>query len=197
MVEFDLRKIATRDGAIAWGAFLALAITVLWSVSVTAMEAWSNRQLLAAKTVLVEGIEAAAARKAGTGASEDPEGTLFLEGANRIDASAGLQDHLEGELAESDVAPASFFLSFPDTGTAETGTIEPVRALLEFEIDEGELPDLLYRLETGTPFLVLDRLVIERKTESADDMETDLSGWPLLSVTLEANAFRKTGEVAQ
>lgn len=90
---------------------------------------------------------------------------VFLEGSSEAIASAALQDLVESAVLETGGRMDS--LRSDAAVPFEEGVQLPITA--EFSTDAAGLQQLLWRLETGQPYLILNSLTARRETRQSVD----------------------------
>lgn len=121
------------------------------------------------------------------------DGSAYLEGSNHALATATLQDKVSltiadagGELRSTRVLPA-----------------EPVEAVagisaaglrLDLSIDIAGLEAMLYRIETGEPYLFIDQITIRERRRRSRNPRGQPDSKPELDVSLTVHGYVRTVE---
>ena len=111
-----------------------------------------------------------------------PLSSLLLSGGNRALAAADLQRSLQRAVEEQ----GATMLSLRVKPTAPQGTLERIAVEARLRSDVRQLRDLLYYVETSTPYLFIDDLSINVRTARRRSPRNDL-----LDVTLTVFGLRQ------
>lgn len=185
-----LRTVTSR------GRIMALVLAALILVAPAVWIAWSLHAASLAtaavdsQSVLLEGLQKRIATlkdaPLSTGSLPDAA-SIFLPGKNAAIAGAALQSVVSGVINEAGGRVAETEFAPVDPAENDTSRVD-LRVAFEAEI--ASLQRILYRLETGTPLLVLRTLSVQTggATEVADNQS------PRLRVVVLVAGYREAGQ---
>jgi general secretion pathway protein M len=146
-------------------AFVVAAFLIVILSIVDVSERYRARNASAA--MLVELEQHASLQSANMGNSS-PVGSPFLQGQTTTVAAAALVQrvteaitHAKGNIISSETQPT-------DDG-------DRVKIIVTSELEERALPQLLYEIEAGAPFIFIDRLVAQAPTSAAGRLHVMLA----------------------
>ncbi len=154
-----LRKSLVNSPSVAATAYAALVI-VLLAVTISAVaDILSQRSSVAASAAMLEQLEGRKAPSAGarSGDAGAPSGSAFLEGATVTVAGAALLQRVAAAVTKAGGSILSSQLDVQGPH-AKAGFVSMVA---NCEMDQSALQSLLYDLEAGMPFLLIDQLDIQ------------------------------------
>jgi general secretion pathway protein M len=151
-----IRKLLTREHALPLFGYLALLMGLLIVIWFALAGLAGDYAEYAAATDLLDQLEGRKpANGLATGAGKS--GSPFLEGRTVTIAGAALQHRVDAVVNE---AGGNVLSSQVDLQGSEAKQ-GYVRLSANLEIDQSNLQQLLYELETGMPFLFIDQLVVQ------------------------------------
>jgi hypothetical protein len=175
---------ASREQFISVAAFVLLVLTCIATIGVLfETRAVALRELTERRDGL-ERLEARVRQNAGRPIAAAPP-AAFIEAPTQGLASAALQAHL-AQLAETE--HAGLVLSGEETPRRED-TPDTIRLQATLDMNMKALRALLYRLESGTPYVFVDALSVQPASVAAGRAAED----PLLRATLSYRALWRKG----
>jgi general secretion pathway protein M len=151
-----VHKLFTREHVVPLAGYLALLMGLLIVIWLALAGLASDYSEYAAATDVLDQLEG---RKPASGLAygAGKSGSPFLEGRTVTIAGAALQQRVDAAVNE---AGGNVLSSQVDLQGSETRQ-GYVRLSANLEIDQSNLQQLLYELETGMPFLFIDQLVVQ------------------------------------
>jgi hypothetical protein len=150
-----------REQAIALGALclfvLVCAFLVAWSLE----SRWDAADELSDQQDMIARLTASARAKSGpgTGTIEKAPASAFLDAPTPGRAGAALEAHV-AQLAGQHATLVSFAVQTPDS----TDASDAVRIEANMEISLRALQELLYDLESGTPYVFVEAMTVRAAT---------------------------------
>jgi general secretion pathway protein M len=162
-----VQKLFTREHALPLFGYVTLLMGLLMVVWLSLASLAGDYAEYAAATDVLDQLEG---RKPATGLAygAGKSGSPFLEGRTVTIAGAALQQRM---VAAVNDAGGNVLSSQIDLQGSETKQ-GYVRLSANLEIDQSNLQQLLYELETGMPFLFIDQLVVQMP-QSAGRIDTE------------------------
>jgi general secretion pathway protein M len=154
-----LRKTFVTSPLLAAVAYGGLVFALLFTVTTSIADIFSQRAEVAASASMLEQLEGRGLATARGPAVEVsmPSGSAFLEGATVTIAGAALIQRVAGAVTKVGGSVLSTQLELKGT-QSRAGFLS---ILASCEIEQVGLQQLLYDLEAGMPFLFIDQLVVQ------------------------------------
>jgi general secretion pathway protein M len=148
-----------REQAMAVAAAGALLILCVGLIAVSAQRYADAAQMLAERSELLQRLEAALPRAAAASAGKHPDApaAAFLDAQTSGLAGAQLQAYVSRLIAGPQAVLISSALQPPD----QKDTPDAIRLQATLDISPAALQGLLYKLETGTPYVFIDQLTVQ------------------------------------
>ena len=181
---FSGKSSLNREQILSVAAFATLVVICVATIGVLfEARAVALRELTERRDGL-ERLEALVRRNAGRPIAAAPP-VAFIEAPTQGLASAALQAHL-AQLAEAQ--HAGLVLSGEETARRDD-TPDTIRLQATLDMNMTALRALLYRLESGTPYVFVDALAVQPASVAAGRAAED----PLLRATLSYRALWRKG----
>jgi len=161
-----LRKSLVNSLPVAATAYAALVVVLLAVAVISLVDILSKRAAVAEMAAMLDQLEGRKVPVGGgrTGDAGMPAGSAFLEGATVTVAGAALLQRVASAVTKAGgtVLSSQLDLQGPQ---AKTGFVSMVA---NCELDQAAMQSLLYDLEAGMPFLLIDQLDIQVATTPGD-----------------------------
>lgn len=151
-------KVLSRTAALAllyYVISLAVMVFLSWIALASLADRYAAYSAMADRVAKLEGH----VRDVGqaNGAGEEKIVSPFLEGDSLTIAGAALQKRATGAVEEAGGNVLSAHADLQE----DRSESEQITLTISFEIEQGGLQKMLYDIETGTPYLFIDRLAIQ------------------------------------
>jgi hypothetical protein len=167
---------------IALGALLLLVVTCMLAIAATLAMAGRAVHELADERTLLSNLEHRARGGGEVASAATAPTSAFVEAPTQGLAGAQLQGYLAQLVAAQHGTLISAGAQPP--GRDSDGA-EAIRVLATLDVSSGSLQALLYRLETGVPYVFVDALTVQAAPGALGQRGDD----PALRVTLSARAL--------